>query len=50
MLDAIARFLISTGKLFKSMDEPRSKKPQTAAETQESGDESASVAEDVNLE
>lgn len=50
MLDAIARFLISTGKLFKSMDEPRSKKPQTAAETQESGDESASVAEDVNAE
>ena len=50
MLDAIARFLISTGKLFKSMDEPRSKKPQTAAETQESGDGSASVAEDVNVE
>lgn len=50
MLDAIARFLISTGKLFKSMDEPRSKKAQTAADVQESGDGSASVAEDVNAE
>ena len=29
MLDAIARFLIGTGKMFKSMAEPRSKKTKT---------------------
>lgn len=31
MLDAIARYLISSGKMFKSMDEPRSKKTHTEA-------------------
>ena len=30
MLDSIARHLINTGKLFKSMDEPRSKKTKAA--------------------
>lgn len=29
MLDAIARFLIDSGKMFKSMNEPRSKKTKT---------------------
>ena len=28
MLDAIARYLINTGKMFKSMDEPRSKRKE----------------------
>ena len=47
MLDAIARFLIGTGKMFKSMAEPRSKKTKTDdAETNgsEDNDEEAQAA------
>lgn len=41
MLDAIARFLIDSGKMFKSMNEPRSKKTKT---------EEASAANEQNAE
>ena len=41
MLDAIARFLIDSGKMFKSMNEPRSKKTKT---------EDASAANEQNAE
>lgn len=47
MLDAIARFLIGTGKMFKSMAEPRSKKTKTddaEANGSEGNDEEAQAA------
>lgn len=39
MLDAIARFLISTQKMFKSMDEPKSKRQEAEADDDADSDD-----------
>ena len=48
MLDAIARFLIDSGKMFKSMNEPRSKKTKTegtSADNEQSTEAESTKAE-----
>ena len=39
MLDAIARFLIGTGKMFKAIDEPKAKRPAAAGRFNEGADD-----------
>lgn len=52
MLDAIARYLIATGKMYKSMDEPRSRKietqPSEQANNVANGSDVASTSDGVD--
>lgn len=50
MLDAIARHLIATGKLFKSMDEPRSRKPQPARPAAQGAQPEPETADGVSMQ
>ena len=46
MLDAIARFLISTQKMFKSMDEPKSKRQEAEADDDADSDDTPVTSDD----
>ena len=46
MLDAIARFLVSTQKMFKSMDEPKSKRQEAEADDDADSDDTPVTSDD----
>mgnify|MGYP004638152109 FL=1 len=46
MLDAIARFLVSTQKMFKSMDEPKSKRQEAEADDDVDSDDTPVTSDD----